>query len=218
MATTADRPATQTKAPRVVVIVGLPGVGKSTVGRRTARKIGWDFLDLDSAIESRAGRTVREIFEAEGETGFRDIENSTLVDRLQTSTSCIVATGGGIVLRKANREALSTAGAVIWMKADVDDLAERLGPRTGTGRGHRPLLDGNLNDNLRRLTEERSSLYAEVATDVLETSGKGFDEVVDALVEIIVTRGSSTLDTVRDDQQRTQHAESGSLPDQRSEG
>lgn len=198
----------------VVVIIGLPGVGKSTIGRRAARRLGWDFLDLDATIESRSGRTIREIFDAEGEEGFRRIESQTLRECLTSNGPCIVATGGGIVLREENRDALSGAAAVVWMTAGVDDLASRLAPRAGAGKGHRPLLDGDLGDNLRRLQTERSDLYAVVATDVVDTSGSSFDEVVEVMLETIASRVRSK----RDANHATEHVGVGRDSAQECEG
>lgn len=172
----------------IAVIVGLPGVGKSTIGRRVARRLGWDFVDLDAAIESRSGRSIRDIFETDGEGGFRDIESQTLRDIMDRTTPCIVATGGGIVVRESNRSQLRSASAVVWMTAGVDDLEKRLEPRSGTGRGHRPLLDGDRKATLERLAAERSSLYTDVATDVVDTAGSTFDEVVETMLEVIAVR------------------------------
>jgi shikimate kinase len=171
----------------VAIIVGLPGVGKSTIGRRVARRLGWDFVDLDAAIESSTGRSVRDIFETEGEDGFRDIESQSLRESIERTTPCIVATGGGVVLRDSNRALLRNVSAVLWMTAGLGDLEKRLEPRSGTGRGHRPLLDGDTRAALERLAAERSSLYAEVATDVLDTAGSTFDAVVDRMLEVIAT-------------------------------
>ena len=183
----------------VVVIVGLPGVGKSTIGRRVAKRLGWDFVDLDSAIEERAGQPIREIFAESGESVFRDLETEVLVRSLDTDKPCVVSTGGGVVLSPANRSRLKSAAAVVWMTASIEDLVDRLKPRGAPGRGHRPLLDGDLVANLERLADQRDRLYAEVATIELATNGRAFDDVVDELVdrigEVVRTRSSVEVAT-----------------------
>jgi shikimate kinase len=169
----------------VVVIIGLPGVGKSTIGRRAAKRLGWSFVDLDHAIEERTGRSVREIFATSGESSFRDIESEVLRTCLESETPCLVSAGGGIILREPNRTILENAAAVVWMTASIDELELRLKPRSAPGRSHRPLLDGDLRPRLEKLVEEREHLYAKVATIELSTDGRAFDDVVDDLVNRI---------------------------------
>lgn len=188
MSTPIDRPEERKSASATVVIIGLPGVGKSTVGRRTAKRLGWEFVDLDTEIESRARMPVRDIFATSGEEGFRALETATLEECLRSSSPAILATGGGVVLDSKNRELLGTARAVIWMTATVADLEQRLKPRTASGRGHRPLLDGDLGQKLKVLLDQREDLYAKVATDVVSTAASTFDEVVDRLVAVVEAR------------------------------
>lgn len=184
-----DEPDETRRGSTVAVIVGLPGVGKSTVGRRSAKKLGWGFVDLDSVVEERAGMSIREIFSDRGEDEFRMLETEALSECLGSHDPCVVATGGGVVLAERNRQSLKSARAVVWMTATIADLEARLKPRTAPGRGHRPLLDGDMTAKLRALRDERENLYAEVATDVLCTDGLTFDEVVDGLVSILEARG-----------------------------
>ncbi|MFM8857381.1 MAG: shikimate kinase [Actinomycetota bacterium] len=169
----------------VIVIVGLPGVGKSAIGRRAAKRLGWDFVDLDSVVEERAGLSIREIFATSGESAFRDLETDALRESLESESPCVISTGGGVVLSQMNRSRLRNAAAVVWMTASIDDLVDRLKPRSASGRSHRPLLDGDLVANLERLADQRSQLYADVATIELATNGRAFDEVVDELVDRI---------------------------------
>lgn len=169
----------------VVVIVGLPGVGKSTIGRRVAKRLEWTFVDLDAAIEERVGASVRDIFTTEGEDGFRNEETIELERRLEGPGPLVLSAGGGVVVRPRNRSLLARARAVIWMTAGMDELETRLRPRSDSTRSHRPLLDGDVSGTLRRLRDERSELYSEVASDTVDTSAKTSDEVVREIVEIV---------------------------------
>src|SRR4051812_42947171 len=110
---------------RSLVLVGLPGSGKSTVGRGLARRVGLPFIDSDHAIEQRLGCSIRDYFAREGEAAFRDIEQQVLGE-IAAGAPCVLATGGGSVLRKANRDTLRGAGHVVYLRASPDDLWRRL--------------------------------------------------------------------------------------------
>jgi shikimate kinase len=125
--------------PGHVVLVGMMGTGKTTVGRLLAEQLGRPFIDTDEAVEARTGRTVAELFEAVGERGFRAEESAVLAAVLADPTPAVVAAAGGSVLDPANRqvirEAGSVGGLVVWLRADVAVLARRVASGT-----HRPLL------------------------------------------------------------------------------
>jgi shikimate kinase len=146
-------------------LVGLPGAGKSTLGRQLARRLAKSFVDADAELERKLGVTIPTIFEIEGEASFRDREEAVLAE-LTTLSNVVLATGGGAVLRPANRERLRTNGTVIYLHAMPETLRER----TRRSR-HRPLL--NAADPLARLAElyaVRDPLYREVATTVVESN------------------------------------------------
>src|SRR5689334_7067287 len=107
--------------PTLLFLIGYRGSGKTTVGRLVADRLGWAFVDADSVLEERYGQTIREIFAAEGEAGFRDKEAAVLAD-LCRATDAVIATGGGIVLRAANRVLLKRHGLVVWLAADPPTL------------------------------------------------------------------------------------------------
>ncbi|KAF1044267.1 shikimate kinase [Xylophilus sp.] len=154
-------------AQRGVLLIGLPGTGKSTIGRQVARRLGRGFLDSDVVIEQRLGESIREFFEREGEPAFRDIESSVLEELTQPgSAPMVVATGGGIVLRERNRERLRTCGErVIYLRSSPQDLHRRLRHDTT-----RPLLQvADPLARLRELYEVRDPLYREVAHFVIDT-------------------------------------------------
>lgn len=154
-----------------IALVGLRGTGKSTVGRLVAAHLGWAFADIDDEVERTAGRSIAAIFAADGEAGFRDREAAVLAELL-SQTRVVVATGGGAVLRPANRRALKTCGVVAWLTADPVALAGRLAADPATA-DRRPALTGlGPADELASLLEVRAALYAEVATLTVPTAGR----------------------------------------------
>jgi shikimate kinase len=146
-------------------LVGLPGAGKTTLGRQLARRLGKAFVDADIELEQRMGVSIPTIFEIEGEASFRDREQAVLED-LAARIGIVLATGGGVVLREANREKLKDGGTVLYLHAEPPTLWER----TRRSR-HRPLLN-NTTDQLGRLVElygMRDALYREVADIIVES-------------------------------------------------
>ena len=158
------------------------GAGKTTVGRRLARALGRPFLDSDQQVEARTGRTVREIFEADGEPAFRALETEALADALATSAPAVIAAAGGTVLSEANRERMQAAGRVIWLRADPEVLAERV--RNGA---HRPLLADDPAKVVHDLDAARRSLYEEVADHIVDTAGRSPDDVLDELRRLVAS-------------------------------
>ncbi len=149
-------------------LVGLPGAGKSTLGRQLARRLGKRFLDADHELERKLGVPIPTIFEIEGELSFRDREQATLAE-LTALEGIVLSTGGGAVLRPANRECLGANGTVIYLHAEPATLFERV-----RHARHRPLLLSA--DPLARLTQlyaERDALYRAVADHVVESEREG---------------------------------------------
>jgi 5-deoxy-5-amino-3-dehydroquinate synthase len=166
-----------------LVLVGMMGAGKTTVGRRVAALLGRPLLDSDQMIESRTGRTVREIFEADGEAAFRVLETAALVDALAEPEPLVIAAAGGVLLREENREALQRSFAkVVWLRADPAVLAQR-----ATRGQHRPLLDDDPLAAMQRLLPEREPLYRAAADLVVDTDRLDPDTVAGRIVEQVVT-------------------------------
>jgi shikimate kinase len=164
-------------------LVGLPGAGKSTLGRMLARRLGLDFVDADTELEQRLGVTIPMVFEIEGEAAFRDREEATL-DDLVRREGVVLATGGGVVIRVANRERLKANGSVLYLHAEPSTLRER----TRRSR-HRPLL--NAADPLARLAElyaQRDALYREVADRVIDSDR---EHVTAFALELEAARGAA---------------------------
>jgi shikimate kinase len=142
-----------------VVLVGLMATGKTTIGRRLAKRLDRPFVDADAELEARSGLSVRELYAKEGEAGVRALESELLGELLDATEPHVIATGGGVVVSPENRERLKRSGSfVVWLDADPEFLASR-----AAGKTTRPLLDGDPVGTLRRLSSERAPWYAEVA-------------------------------------------------------
>jgi len=157
--------------------VGLPGSGKSTVGRQLARRLGLPFTDTDHVIEQRIGCSIRLFFEREGEAAFRDIEQS-VIDELMQATPGVIATGGGAVLRPANRDSLRAGAKVIYLRSTPEDVYRRV-----RHDQNRPLLQvDDPMDRLRNLHAERDPLYRETAHFVVETGRPSVPTLVNMIL------------------------------------
>lgn len=161
---------------RPIVLVGLMGAGKSTVGRRLAKRLGLPFVDSDVAIEEASGTTTSELFEQFGEHDFRDGERR-LVARLVDGSVRVIATGGGAFIDPRTRKLLNERAITVWLDAPIDVLAERTGRRNT-----RPLLrDGNRSETLARLADERGAMYAEAQIHIRSGKGAHGDVVEDII-------------------------------------
>jgi shikimate kinase len=159
----------------VAVIVGSPGAGKTSVGRRVAERLGVPFVDTDHVVEERAGQPIADIFVTEGEEAFRALEAQAVGDTRAASQG-VVALGGGAVMRAETQAALAGC-MVVWLKVGVPDAATRVGLNTA-----RPLLLGNVRGTLSALLEQRNPVYERLATLVVDTSGKSLRQVTDEVV------------------------------------
>lgn len=160
---------------RPICLVGLPGSGKSSVGRQLARRLGVPFTDSDTVIEQRIGEPIRSFFEREGEACFRDIEQAVIAELCGSGAAAgVLATGGGAVLRAANRDALHASGTVIYLRSTPDELQRRLRHDT-----QRPLLQvADPRAKLQHLFRERDPLYRETAHYVIDTGRPSLHSLV----------------------------------------
>lgn len=170
----------------MISLVGMPGSGKSTVGRHVARHLGLPFVDTDQLIEQRIGCSIREYFELHGEPAFRDVEAQVIEDATSSGVPRVIATGGGAVLREANRDALREHTTVMYLRTTPEDLARRLRHDT-----HRPLLQGSGDalKRLRQLFQERDPLYRRAAHYVIETSRPSVHTLVNMVLMQIELAG-----------------------------
>ncbi len=159
-------------------LVGMPGSGKSTVGRQLAHRLGVAFVDLDHRLEQVIGTTIRSYFETEGEERFRDLEARVLAEVAQQPGGLVLSTGGGAVLRPENREVLRRMGTVLYLRASPDEIYKRVRhDRT------RPLLQvGNPLERLRELYGQRDRLYRETAHYVIETGRPTVNTLVNMIM------------------------------------
>ena len=168
----------------MLVLVGLPGAGKTTVGRQLARRLDIPFVDSDHAIEQRLGCSIREFFEHEGEARFRDIESEVL-DQLTQTGAGVLSTGGGAVLRPINRERLHARAQVFYLRASPEELYRRL-----RHDRQRPLLQvADPQQRLRELYQQRDPLYREVAHYVVETPRPSVSGLVNRIISQLELAG-----------------------------
>ncbi|MDH4112518.1 MAG: shikimate kinase [Actinomycetota bacterium] len=158
----------------IVYLVGMPGAGKTVVGRELAGRLGVPFVDIDAEIEREQERSITQIFEEEGEAAFRALEAGALV-KAGTHDPSVVSCGGGVVLEPANRITLRNTGTVVYLDVQLAELRDRVRPADD-----RPLIreDGDLE----RLLAERGPLYREFAAHVVDGSGTPGD-VAEAIIE-----------------------------------
>ncbi len=169
-----------------LALVGYRGTGKSTVGRLLADRLRRPFVDADDWIVERSGRTIRAIFEESGEPVFRDWEERVLREILVERPDAVVATGGGAVLREANRRLLQSFGLVVWLRAEPDELARRLEADAQTREARPSLTSAGTLREILDVLEVRTPLYRAVSHVEIDTQGK----TPSAIVEEMLTQWS----------------------------
>lgn len=173
-----DVPLVKLPFQRPVYLVGMMGAGKTTIGRALARKLGWQFVDLDHELESRCGVRVSIIFDIEGEQGFRKRESAAL-DECTRRSGIVLATGGGAVLDPKNRQLLRERGMVVYLRASIDELFRRV-----ERDRNRPLLQtDNPRQRLQELLQQREPLYEEVADLVFDTGNLPIAQTTRVLIK-----------------------------------
>lgn len=165
-----------------IVFVGPPASGKTTLGRATADRLGLEFVDVDQVIESRAAKTIAEIFVDEGEPHFRELERDTTLELLGSAdqpTTRVLSLGGGAVMNDDIRAAL-VGHDVFWLQVSVTHATRRVGMNV-----MRPLVLGDVRANLERLQADREHLYREVADHVVDTTDRRPEALVDEIVGLL---------------------------------
>jgi len=156
-----------------IIFIGIMGSGKTTIGKKIAQIMDYDFIDTDQEIERITGMKVSEIFKKEGELRFRS-EETLALKRIGKEAPAVIATGGGIVLKKENRDIIKNMGIVVYLDADIDVITERV-----SRNKNRPLLrEGNIREKVQKLSEERKNLYLEIADIVIDTGSDKFENLL----------------------------------------
>lgn len=170
--------------PTRVVLLGMMGSGKSSVGVALARRTGWPFVDNDALVQQATGHTARELLARRGEDAMRAAESAALHAGLTMPPPAIVATAAGTILDAADREQIERGGFVVWLRADAETLAAR-----AVGAEHRPWLDHDPVGWFRAALGERDPLYAAVADLIIDTGRARPDQAADAIVAGISAAG-----------------------------
>jgi shikimate kinase len=174
----------------LVLLMGMMGAGKSTVGALVAEQLGWKYVDGDDEIQRRTGRSVPDLWRAEGESAFRAEEARVLVDVAAAWEPTVVALGGGAVVAAANREVITSSdGMVVWLRVRVDTALGRVGDGAG-----RPLLEGDAARRLSRLDAERRPVYESLAHVIIDVDGLDPQELADRIVKELAARPETKED------------------------
>lgn len=159
----------------VIYLIGFMGAGKTTVGMRIAEKLHYPFYDSDQTVVEITGKSIPQLFDEVGEEGFRDIEQKAL-QSLPTE-NCIIATGGGMILREINREYMNENGTVIWLDASPAEIMKRL-----ENDSSRPLLISNKNKQIEQLYQKRMDLYKQASEFQVRTDGKTTTDIIEEIL------------------------------------
>ncbi len=169
-----------------IILIGYMGSGKSTVGRKAAKAVEYQFLDTDALIEAEEGMSISRLFEEKGEAYFREQETEVIRRLLDGPKGKIIATGGGLPMKEGNAELLKKLGTVIYLKAETDTLLKRL-----SGDTARPLLqNGDLREKIETMLQIRGPVYEKTADVVLQTDDMSFYEIICQIEKLLKKENS----------------------------
>ena len=167
-----------------IVLIGLRGCGKTTVGKLLAKRLGKQFVEMDELIVQRAGLSIPDIVDRYGWDIFRDLEEEVTRD-VAMLDNIVNATGGGVVTKKENIHELKKKGKLVWLKASIDTLLKRIG-----NDEYRPSLTGkSQREDMEAVFAERRPIYERVADVIIDTDGKTSEEIVEAIVKLYTKQG-----------------------------
>jgi shikimate kinase len=181
----------------IITLIGYRGSGKSTVAAPLAQRLGWSTADADAEIERLAGRTIREIFADAGEATFRELERRVIAELLRRDR-LVLAAGGGAVLNPETRREMRSAGPVVWLRASIETLQQRIsGDATTAARRPNLTADGGRAE-IESLLARREPLYRETATLVIDTDGLDAGQIVERILETVAPQVRGGSDGGRD--------------------
>jgi shikimate kinase len=173
-----------------IVLIGMRGSGKTTVGKILAQKLSRGFVEMDRLISMRAGLSIPEIVERYGWSRFRDVKEE-ITSEVAGLNNIVNAAGGGVVTREKNIAKLKKTGVLVWLKASVDTLVKRVGEDTERP----PLVSGrSQREDIELTLTEREPLYQKAADLIVETEDKTPEEVAEAIINLLAIRGELTSD------------------------
>lgn len=162
-----------------IILIGFMGAGKTTIGKKLARKLEVQFVDTDEMVETQTGRKISDIFAEDGEAFFRNLETDMLHQLMQREERCVIAVGGGLPMQPVNRSLLKELGKVVFLEADIEALMQRL--RGDTSRPN--LQGGDLRERIETLMDQRLEVYLETADIRVSTDTQGFSQILQEIVE-----------------------------------
>lgn len=165
----------------LIFLIGYRGSGKTTVGMRLAALLGWSFIDADLVLEARWGRTIAAVFKEEGEKSFRDKESIILAELCQRE-NCVIGTGGGVIMRDENRDRLKQSGFIVWLKANVQTLAERVAADTAN-LNRRPVLSIGGLEEIENMLTIREPYYRALANMEIDSSQRSPELLAEAILK-----------------------------------
>jgi shikimate kinase len=169
---------------RPIALIGYRGTGKTTVAQVLARQLGWDWVDSDVEIELQAGKSIAAIFADDGEPAFRDLEEAAVAE-LCSRERTILALGGGVISREDNRTQLQKCQSVVWLKASVDVLAERILADPTTAQRRPNLTNHGGRNEIEQVLAQREPIYQGCATLEVDTNNKGPAEIAEEILQAI---------------------------------
>lgn len=161
-----------------VLLIGMMGAGKTTVGEVVASRLGYSYFDSDEDVVRATGRSVAELFDTEGEESFRSVESSVLSRRLGETDPAVISVAGGAVLDPHNASLISLAGTVVWLRARLDTLVARVGDGSS-----RPLLKSGPREALSQLSMVRNPLYESLADIIIDVDELSATQVADLIID-----------------------------------
>jgi shikimate kinase len=166
----------------ILTLIGPRGTGKSTVAPQLAARLGWDWVDADAELERQAGRTIRQIFETDGEPAFRQLERRVLIDLLERDR-LVLAAGGGAILNADTRRDLPAAGPVVWLQARPETTAWRLAGDPVTAAQRPKLTAAGGIEEIREILRQREPFYLEAANIAVATDDRSVDDIAEEILQ-----------------------------------